>query len=144
MFARHLVGGEGAACYSSGPALWVGSPSGSARRRLSSRVAGRPPRSCGCRARPGEQVRLAIKGLAAKTRKRGSAPNAGELSQGRGGCAIAVGGEKVGRLPAVEPTFKISGHIGLNPSLREIRGNCGSFPDKIPRPDKISWWLTQR
>src|SRR5882762_2244870 len=88
-------------------------------RRPGSRIACRPPGSRRFRLRPGEQVRLAIEGLTAKTLEVRSAPYAGEFSQGRGRGAIAAGGQEGSRLPAVEPTFKFHNHIRPNPSHPE-------------------------
>ena len=121
-------------------ALLTGSPP----RRHGSRIAGRPPRPCRFRQRPGKQVRLAVQGLPTKTLEGGSAPDAGELRQCRGCGAVAACGEEVGRLPSVEPTFKFSSHIGPNPSLGEIRGKRGHFPGEVPQPDEIRWRLMRR
>jgi hypothetical protein len=76
-----------------------------------SRVARRPPGSCRFRPGPDEQIRLAVKGLTAKTLEGRAAPDTGEFSQGRRRGAITAGSQEGSRLPAVEPTFKFDIHI---------------------------------
>ena len=97
------------------PATYLGSEC-RAIRTPGPRIARGPPRPCGARLSPRQQVRLPVKGLTAKTLESRSAPDAREFCQGRGCGAISAGGQEVSGLSAVEPTFKFCGHIGPHPS----------------------------